>query len=351
MRILFLPYNLAFVQLHNAEELARRGHEVVFIILEKMKWKSDLVKIVHVPFFKFNQGVFRALWSAFLYHYYCLKYFIWTDAIQYIYEPPYPLQMDVRLAGFFSKRKIVEWVGSDIRIPEITMAESPWYQSIYNDGYEYAHVESKEKSLKTQALFAKNDFVPMVVPEMSLFVQKDLFPEVNVVNYRFDLSQLKPNHPKFDDKRRIRIIHAPSKLKAKGSHIIIPILEKLASEGHITFELIHNIDHSKVLEKMATCDLYIDQIILGSYAGAAMEAMSLGKPVMAFIMPSVYKAGISKDCPIINVNADNLEDAIRNFVKDPHALNQIGMASRKWMEKVHDVKKLTVNVEKIYLEN
>jgi glycosyltransferase involved in cell wall biosynthesis len=82
-----------------------------------------------------------------------------------------------------------------------------------------------------------------------------------------------------------------------------------------------------------------------------MEAMSLGKPVMAFIMPSVYKAGISKDCPIINVNADNLEDAIRNFVKDPHALNQIGMASRKWMEDVHDVKKLTERVEKIYLEN
>ena len=64
---------------------------------------------------------------------------------------------------------------------------------------------------------------------------------------------------------------------------------------------------AEALEIMQKADIFIDQLILGSYGMSSIEAMSFGKPVMTYIMPKVFEAGLPNECPIVNTNPTNLE--------------------------------------------
>ena len=98
----------------------------------------------------------------------------------------------------------------------------------------------------------------------------------------------------------------------------------------------------------AFAGIFIDQIILGSYAAAAIEAMSMGKPTVAYIMPSVFKKGVSESCPIVNANPDNLKAVLIDLINNPQLRNEIGRKSRKFVEEFHDSDKLAIQLLDIY---
>ena len=99
---------------------------------------------------------------------------------------------------------------------------------------------------------------------------------------------------------------------------------------------------------MKGCDIFIDQIILGSYASAAIEAMAYGKPVVAYIMPAVFTKGTPISCPIVNANPATLKDEMTRLIEDPVLRNKLGIAGRKYVEQMHDADKLATDLIKIY---
>jgi glycosyltransferase involved in cell wall biosynthesis len=257
--------------------------------------------------------------------------------------------LDLRLVKFFKKKRFIEWVGSEMRIPEITMLESKWYKEIFNNGYEYSNTESREASYHLQEKFAKYGFVPVLVPEMHLFLKPGLFKTVFTTQYRIFQKDKFPEvfypDPAND---KIVIVHSPSAKFAKGSGYIITVVEKLKTRHNIEFILLNNVPHPVVLETMKRCDIFIDQIILGSYAAAAIEAMSLGKPTVAYIMPSVYNKGIPADCPIVNANPDTLEQKLTELITDPELRYNTGIRSRRYVEEVHNADTLALQLLEIY---
>ena len=277
------------------------------------------------------------------------RWIIWADVVHWSWDNIISYNVDLKLVKFLKKKRFIEWVGSEMRIPEITMQESKWYKEVFNNGYEYSGTESKEGSYRLQEKFAKYGFVPVLVPEMHLFLKPGLFKTVFSTQYRiFQKDKFPETFFPDPGNNRIVIVHSPSAKFAKGSNFIIPVIEKLKSQYNIEFILLNNVSHSVVLETMKRCDIFIDQIILGSYAGAAIEAMSLGKPTLAYIMPGVYKHGTPFNCPVVNVNPDTLEEKLIELINDPGLRYEIGVKSRHFVEEVHNADKIAIRLLEIY---
>ena len=75
---------------------------------------------------------------------------------------------------------------------------------------------------------------------------------------------------------------------------------------------------------MQKADIFLDQIICGGYGMACTEAMAFGKPVMCYIMPEVFKAGLPEDFPITNTNPDNLKEQLIKLITDPQMRHDTG---------------------------
>ena len=94
--------------------------------------------------------------------------------------------------------------------------------------------------------------------------------------------------------------------------------------------------------------IFIDQIVLGSYAMAAMEAMCYGKPVIAYILPVLLENGINNECPIVNATHLTLESELEKLICNPELRFKLGKESRQYVEKYHDADILSKELYRIY---
>lgn len=80
----------------------------------------------------------------------------------------------------------------------------------------------------------------------------------------------------------IRIAHAPSNPRAKGSDIVRSTVESLMCiDSRIEFDLVTGLSRGETMERLAQADIVIDQLYSDQYAGVlAREALLLGTPVI-----------------------------------------------------------------------
>lgn len=275
------------------------------------------------------------------------KYILWADVIHWTWRSVLPYNIDLRLIKFFKKKAFIEWVGSDIRVPEVLMNINETYKFAFYNGYEYANGENKIDSYKTQNIFFKYNFIPILVPEMKLYLKPHLFSKIYDIQYRIFTSLIKPQFPS-KETEIIKIIHSPSARIAKGSNYIEETINVLKLKYNIDYIELHNLPHSEVLSIIQSADIFIDQIVLGSYAMAAMEAMCYGKPVIAYILPVLLENGINKECPIVNVTHLTLESELEKLICNPELRYKLGKESRDYVEKYHDADILVKELYSIY---
>jgi len=142
--------------------------------------------------------------------------------------------------------------------------------------------------------------------------------------------------------KRLIVTHAPSNRMKKGTDsIILPALERLSKRFDFEIKLIENMTHEKCLEEIQKSDIFIDQVLVGFYGNAAMEAMAFGVPIAVHLKENVTKlAGDAFGyCPIIPVRERTIEaftKAIEPWLENPENLKLQGLKSRKWVSHVHD---------------
>jgi glycosyltransferase involved in cell wall biosynthesis len=346
MKILFLPQNIASMPAITADSLNKiKNIQAKCLTQSPHKYQQNSKNIIVVA--GSRRKPLKWLWYKINLNKTVKKWIDWADVVHYTWSPLYSDAKDVKYAFDKGKKIFVEWVGSDIRNPDYLIPINPNYKLALESGYEYANVESNTHSLNNQKLFAKYGATPLITPELSLFVNKSLFREIHLLNQRVDLKNFNPAYPLLSNNRPL-IIHSPTAKVGKGSNIIIPLVEELKKEYEFDFMLLHDISREKVLEMMQKADIFIDQIIVGSYGMAALEAMSFGKPVVCYIMPEVFEAGLSKECPIVNASPDNLKEQLITLITNPQLRHDIGKKSRKFAEKFHDVEKVSSLLLSIY---
>lgn len=327
------------------------GVEAICITIDESKYQENTSQTI--PLFKtfsqhrFINRILRFAWRKLFYKREIKKWIDWADVLHYNWTTALPNGEDLAYARKQHKPIFIEWLGSEIRNPDYLKTINPYYKFAFEHGYEYAGFESATLSEGNQQLFAKYGGIPLVCPEMSLYLNKGLFNKWFLLMQRINTSKIQPVYPRIDQKKPI-IVHSPTALIAKGTNHILPVIEKLKEKYDFDFRLIHNVSRSEALEMIAQCDIFIDQIIGGSYGMAAMEAMSYGKPTLCWVLPEVMQAGLPDSCPIVNTNPDNLELQLIQLLEQPELRNEIGVKSREYVDQYHDAKRLGTQLLSIY---
>lgn len=148
-------------------------------------------------------------------------------------------------------------------------------------------------------------------------------------------SSVPPGRPGVD--RPVRLAHAPSNWKMKGTAIIVAAVERLRRRGlKVELVLVENKPYAEAVTIRNTCDLGVDQLLVGAYGQCAVEMMAMGKPTICYIRPDIlplYRQG----CPIIPASADNFEEVLAEWVAHPEWWPRIGEKSKRYVREVHDM--------------
>jgi glycosyltransferase involved in cell wall biosynthesis len=154
-------------------------------------------------------------------------------------------------------------------------------------------------------------------------------------------------------RRPLRIGHAPSHRKVKGTDLILEALEQLTAEGHeYELMLVEGLPNDQARLKYEQIDVLIDQLHAGWYGGLAVEAMALGKPVMVYIreedlqfIPPEMKA----DLPVLRVTMETVKDDLRRLMQMPRdELHALAQRSRRYVERWHDPLRIAGEIKQDY---
>ena len=127
----------------------------------------------------------------------------------------------------------------------------------------------------------------------------------------------------------LRVLYLPSRSWLKSAEIILPILEKLDTEGVIDFIKPAPVPHDQIPEMLAQADLVIDQM-MGVIGVFAVEALAAGRRVMSFIDTSDGEDVITSSTPVININPSNLESEIRRVASERPRPTEGPAFAHKW---------------------
>ncbi len=180
------------------------------------------------------------------------------------------------------------------------------------------------------------DRIYAVSPDLLSFV-----PAAKFLPASRDVRQWTPHYPA--PRARPRVLHAPSHRGVKGTRFLLEAADRLQREG-VPFDLtlIENLPNQEALQRYREADLVVDQLLAGWYGGFAVEAMALGKPVIAYLRESdldVLPQEMRAELPVIDANPETIYAVLKEWLTvRRHALAERGRAGRAYVERWHDAR-------------
>lgn len=353
LKILFTPSNVASMPsftieaLNKIEGIEARG---IFLGSNKYIYQSNNTSCRYFDD-SYKKTSLRFYITRLNFAFSMIRGIFWADVVHIIWGNQLPFNIDLWLCKLLNKRRFIEWVGSDIRIPEIAMKISRFSQLAYeNPKFEYNNLESSAHSLKRQELFSKYGFIPITYSEMDFYLDRSLFSTRYFIMQRLNVSIIKPIYPLTSNKKPV-VIHSPTAPIGKGTEYVIRAVELLKQELNFEFILVQNRTRNEALELLMECDVFLDQFIMGFYGLASCEAMSYGKPVVCYLSDEILNNNFPKnECPIINANIENLSSVLREIISDAQLRNDIGKKSRMFAEKYHNASVNALKLVSYYQE-
>jgi glycosyltransferase involved in cell wall biosynthesis len=145
------------------------------------------------------------------------------------------------------------------------------------------------------------------------------------------------------DRDELLVVHAPTNRAVKGTRHVEEAVAALRSEGvAVRLDLLEGVTREQVMARTAQADLVVDQLLLGWYGGFAVEAMALARPVLCAIDEAANPFGA--DLPVIRATPATLADRIRELASDAGRRHAVGLAGRRFVERVHDPREVARQV-------
>ncbi len=166
-----------------------------------------------------------------------------------------------------------------------------------------------------------------------------------------DAKRLEPSYPDSSASGPLRILHAPTDRAKKGTEAVLEARDRLRGELDLEWQLVEGLCHSEAMAWYRSADLVIDQLRIGWYGGLAVEAMALGKPVIAYLRESdleLVPAGLAADLPVVSARPDNLVSVIRTLASDRERLQRLGAAGREFVLRWHDPDRIAARFAALY---
>jgi glycosyltransferase involved in cell wall biosynthesis len=145
------------------------------------------------------------------------------------------------------------------------------------------------------------------------------------------------------------VVHAPSSRTRKGTEHVVAACAEL----NVDLEIVEGLDHREAFERYRRADVIVDQLNAGWYGVFAIEAMALGKPVVAFLHDEAVRRteeAFGVKVPIVNATKETLAAALRPVAESPEERRRVGAASRAYVEQVHDIERVADRLLALYAE-
>jgi hypothetical protein len=261
-------------------------------------------------------------------------------------------RLDLFILRLLQKKMFMTWQGDDARQGDFARNQflinfsdevEPGYYDAYSD-------ERKRRTIRMYdnymtEMFSLNPDLMTVLPGRTHFV-----PYCHVARDDFaalPIAGLPGRTPV--------IVHAPSHRGAKGTRFIITACDELRRRGYeFELRLIEGFQRSAAFEQYYAADLVIDQVLAGWYGGLAVEAMAMGKPVVAYIRDEDMRfipSDMNAENPVISANPTDLVSVLADLLDRQDEWSEIGSRSRKFFEKFHATENVGPQVLKYYLLN
>jgi glycosyltransferase involved in cell wall biosynthesis len=170
-------------------------------------------------------------------------------------------------------------------------------------------------------------------------------PEAEVIPPGIDLAGISPAPP--SDRARPLVLHAPSSRRRKGTEHVIAAVAGLDAD----LEIVEGLHHDEAFQRYRNADIVVDQLNAGWYGLLAIECMALGKPVIAFLRDEAVRRtaeAFGTTVPVVSATPETLRERLRPLVADAAERRRVGAASRAYVERVHDLERVTDRLLDVY---
>lgn len=161
----------------------------------------------------------------------------------------------------------------------------------------------------------------------------------------------------------VKIFHSVGNFKdrtkngvnVKCSHIYIPLIEELRSEGYdVEMIFCTDVPAKDVRFVMSQCDVVVDMLTFGWFGANIREAMMLGIPSVCFLRES-WMNDASKEIPeyiselpVVNANLKNIKSVLIDLIMNKEKRVEIGKKSREFAIKWHSKEAGAAKFDEIY---
>jgi glycosyltransferase involved in cell wall biosynthesis len=245
----------------------------------------------------------------------------------------------LHLAG---KKIILNPYGGDIQYVEVwENSKNKTFQELHkawkSDPY-YCYHASKKMILKNTKYCQNHaDLIVLSIDWPDYLI--DDAGKQNLIHFHMrSIPRQKARRAQKNPQALFKIVHATNHPQFKGTKFLEKAVSEInAKKTRCELVILQNTGNAKVLEEIQKADVVFDQILLGAYGRLAIEAMSLGTPVICYLRDDLKELYPSwKECPIINANIDSLKDKILEIMDmTDEQKAEIGTQSMSYVEKYH----------------
>ncbi|WP_026478013.1 glycosyltransferase family protein [Alkaliphilus transvaalensis] len=325
MQILHAPTEIAGQMGILCEGLRERGHYA-----SGYNWFNSYLKyngpIINTDAYELSRFINTLDKHADIIHFYNGNTFLLGNA-----DLPYLFQK--------GKKMIMHHWGNDVRSQAKIRAHNPYAipSSYYSDDVIHKNLSFISQYISTAIV---QDY------EVYQYV-KDYYKKIHILPLACKVKDIAVEYPKPNNKP-IKIIHAPTNRNFKGSVYVDAAIIKLRKNAvNFVYQAIENMSHREAMQAYKEADIIIDQVLCGSYGMLSVEAMAMGKVVVAFIRDDV-KQHFPPDLPIVITKPEAVYEALINLINNPDKLPQIGHASREYAMKFHEIGSVVDKLLDIY---
>jgi hypothetical protein len=149
------------------------------------------------------------------------------------------------------------------------------------------------------------------------------------------------------------VVHAPTDPELKGTAALLAAVDRLRADGvELELRLVEGVSREAAQAAFARADLVVDQLLTGWYGGVSVEAMALGKPVVANVRTDWLErvpARMWAELPILHATTATVERVLREWLTvRREGLRRHGSQGRAFVERWHDPLKIAETVVEDY---
>ncbi len=341
-KILFAPHEIGGQMQLMVEELRRRGYYATAATYSQ-EWYGH-INDVHLSIDKINNKpkkhlliLLFSLWSALNYD---IFHFFWGSSLYGFGRFPH---LDLPLLRRMGKKIVVHFRGLEL----IDLAYFDYLRArTAGDQVQEPPISRPDQLRRLKKWRSYSDKMIVYGPDMLRVV-----PEAVVVQQAIDLRRWQPERP-YPQSREdgiIRIAHAPSLRRKKGTEFVEQSVAELKALGYpIKLVLIEKVPFHQVKALYELCDFGVDQVLYGWYGKVSIELMALGKPVITYINPEWLPH--CQDMPIVNAHPRELTVKLQELIESSQLRHSLGQAGQSYVQKNHDVKVIIDQCLQIYKE-